>query len=369
MGYEVRYKYHEKLDDGGYNKEETLEMTKKVGDAYEDTSIEKLASVIMSQLARRDIWVVEWEVFEFKKAKITCKETKGGLIIKNKKFNFDGTSVVVTEEGPAAPPTPPGQQPHERVQPQVQHGDQPHNVGPRRAIKWVRLDNATLHNLFEAKQRGLKFSENKEYPVFSERPGTTFGESVYEMKDDLERDVSVNSKYFMPAKLLLSEERNMTSERMQEPGPRLLYDNVAPDPMPDLNQIKKGGQRAITAARQAASARDPEQLALQRAAAMRKAAMQKGMVQADDAGGQPMEMINLERNRASKRNDLAGVDMDMAAIVEASEAKTRQKAPPRKSGRQKQKVIPINPADDVDLSMEDEIEDMPDISRLRKRAQ
>lgn len=357
MGFEVRYKYHEKLDDGGYNKEETLEMTKKVGDAYDDISLEKLASVIMSQLARRDIWVVDFEAFEFKKAKITCKDTKGGLIIKNKKFNFDGTSVVVTDEAPAAPPVQPGQHPHERVQPEVQTGEQPHNTGPRRAIKWVILDT-DLPTLLKIKQNGLKFSENKKYPVFSERPNLRLGSSMYVMKDDLEREVTVSSEYFLPANVQLIEDKEGSFSRnhSREPSPKLLYEDKMSSGMPDLAQIKRGGQRAVAAARQAMAASDPQQASLQRAAAMR--AMMEGRLPSD-AGGQPTEMLDVRRGR-NRRDDLAGVSADMAAIVAQSEIKTRESAPQPKrvrgKGKGRQAPVPINPPSDVDLPFEDEAE-------------
>ena len=51
VGYEIIYSYHEKQD-GNYNKEETKTLKKKVGDPFEDVSLETLASSVMGQLAR-----------------------------------------------------------------------------------------------------------------------------------------------------------------------------------------------------------------------------------------------------------------------------------------------------------------------------
>ena len=66
MGYEVTYKYHPKREDGnGYNTDEVKELTKKVGKAFDDMPSEKLAAVVMSQLARRDIWIIDVEIFLF----------------------------------------------------------------------------------------------------------------------------------------------------------------------------------------------------------------------------------------------------------------------------------------------------------------
>ena len=55
----------------------------------------------MSQLARRDIWVVDVDILEFKRQKINFRETKGGIVIKNKKFSLDNdTNIIMQEEQP-----------------------------------------------------------------------------------------------------------------------------------------------------------------------------------------------------------------------------------------------------------------------------
>jgi hypothetical protein len=385
MGFEIRYHFNEKLDDGNFNKEEMLEKTCKVGDAYEDTTIEKLASSLMGLLARRDIWVVDWEIFEFKKAKISCKETKGGFIIKNKKFNLDGTiTVAAAEEIAAAPyagpsggtppgaaPLPPWAQPHEHLAPEVNiHAHSP-TSGNRRVVKEVVLDS-DLPMLLEIKQKRLQFSEGKKYPVFSERPGRILGSSVYTMQDDAERTVEVDSKYFLKSTVRLvdgdGEETYAAAVRPQTRA-KLLYDDAGYDSMPDLNKLKKGGPKAIAAAQRAATSRSPENIAMQRAKALRQAAMQGGMALGDDAGGQPMEMLDV-RARSKSKNSLAGVDEDMMAIVARSERKTaeiNEESNPRPKGRapKGRKVnspVPINPPDDIDL----DYGDVPDVRKLRR---
>lgn len=94
--FEVTYFYYDKTGDD-YDKSETKKMVKKVGTPYEDVPVEKLAQLIMSQLARRDIFVVDVEIYEFAKHKVSFKETKGGILIKNKKFMLDGTVEAVDE--------------------------------------------------------------------------------------------------------------------------------------------------------------------------------------------------------------------------------------------------------------------------------
>jgi hypothetical protein len=98
MGYEVIYKFHERLPDGKYA-EEVKETKKTVGKVHQEIPLSKLATVIMSQLARRDIWIIDVDIFEYTKKKISFKEPMDGkgLILKGKRFNITGlklTSVV-----------------------------------------------------------------------------------------------------------------------------------------------------------------------------------------------------------------------------------------------------------------------------------
>ena len=89
MGYEIicYYKKRKKSDEESPS-DEALSFKKRIGDPYEETPIEKLAAAIMMQLARRDIWVDDVEIYEISKKKISFKETKSGIVIKNKKFIF-----------------------------------------------------------------------------------------------------------------------------------------------------------------------------------------------------------------------------------------------------------------------------------------
>ena len=88
MGYEVKYHYHDKTE-SGYDTDDVKIFTKRVGKSFEDASLGAVASAIIRQLARRDIWVVNVEIVEFVKKEISFRESKGGIVIKNRKFNFD----------------------------------------------------------------------------------------------------------------------------------------------------------------------------------------------------------------------------------------------------------------------------------------
>lgn len=200
MGFEVIYSYHERGEDGDYNRDEEQELHRPVGDPYEDVSLERLASAVMAQMARRDIWVTGVEVFEFAKKPVNFRETKGGIILKNKKFMLDSTNIV-SDVMDVTPPAAPGVQPHQMLQQgqtaPAPAGDQPHNSGPRRPVDVV-VFAPELHNMPELNKKGVKFTMDKKYPVYSKEPHPTGIGEVYKMIDDAGREQLISDKYFVP---------------------------------------------------------------------------------------------------------------------------------------------------------------------------
>ena len=98
MAFEIVFKYYQCLEDGNdYDKSNVLSYTKNLGSIFEEVSLEKLASMILTQLARRDVFVFDVEVFELVKKKISYKQSKNNILIKNKKFGFSGETIVVQE--------------------------------------------------------------------------------------------------------------------------------------------------------------------------------------------------------------------------------------------------------------------------------
>lgn len=236
MGFEVVYKYHEKGDDG-YNKEETKTTKKKVGDPFEEVPLEKLAASIMAQLARRDIWVTDVEVFELSKKEVSFKETKGGIVIKNKKFLFDADlNVVVQDMVEARPEQPAPQLPSGPV---ASAGVQPHNQGQLRPIDWV-IFQPELPMMPEVKRKGLKFTPDKKYPVFEKSPHPTLPHAqVYKMIDDTGREQLVSDQYFVPGNvsLFMDKELGFSETSKQRDGGNLLWGNAANEPdMPVLRR-------------------------------------------------------------------------------------------------------------------------------------
>jgi hypothetical protein len=228
MGFEVIYKYHEKDASGNYNKEEVKELKKKVGNAYEDLPLEKLASVIMSQLARRDIWILpDVEIYEYKKTKISFRETKGGIVIKNKKFELDTDANIVIHEFTEGEPATNG-----AMVPALPPNNKVNIAGPTgRPIKWVALDPSD-QNLAKVKGSGLAFLPNKRYPVFNEvTHPKEFGTMIYTMLDENKREVTIKDEYFLNADQRLVG-FNSTVDRESEP--KLAFGNYEKDTMPDI---------------------------------------------------------------------------------------------------------------------------------------
>jgi len=211
MAYEVVYKYHERLEDGRYNNEEIKETKKNIGNGLEEYPLEKLAAIIMGQLARRDIWIVGVEINEFIKKKISFKEpTDGkGVVIKGKKFYLGSSSEMICEdvEDPQQQIAAPNVQPHEMIRrgPNPKPTQYPPNEALNRASNTIRpksymIFDPELPLLAQAEREKLKFKVGQKYPVYKieEHPlGLTYGQ-IFTTVDDVGTTVTVSDKYFVP---------------------------------------------------------------------------------------------------------------------------------------------------------------------------
>lgn len=203
MGYEVIYKYKEAAGEPGKYSDEIKERSAKIGKVTDEVSLDALAAKIMTQLARRNVLIVDVEIYEYAKKRISYKETSSGIVIKNKKFSFDAGSVVETEdfedasvvadaEDDSFKPVPsPSRELADRSCPIAMAKAAPQS---RRAVRHEIFDPEPLA-LHKAQQKGLKFTVGKKYPIYSETSmGTT---TVYKTTDDRGRDVEVGSEYFV----------------------------------------------------------------------------------------------------------------------------------------------------------------------------
>lgn len=258
MGFEVTYFFHPRKDDGGYNTEVKEERLVKVGKPFDETPMEKLAAAIMSQLARRDIWVIDVKVTELVRREISFKECKDGrgITLKNKRFSFNDAAQMVAEdiveEVPAnklmAVVQETGLQPHELIAQQRQQSSiddlyaNPNKPVPvvRNATPAVPVNqNKTIYKVIfdppiqyvnEVKQLRLKFTLDKEYSVHQIVPHPTGKLDMQKIivTDDSGRPVTIEEKYFMTAGNGLMLDKQLGFSGSNTRGlrkPRLAFEN------------------------------------------------------------------------------------------------------------------------------------------------
>jgi hypothetical protein len=201
MGYEITF-YHKEKDKetGEYNVSGTFK--KRVGDPYEDTPIENLASVILRQLARRDVLVENVEIFEITKKKINFKESKSGIVIKNKKFGLDDTFEVKAEndETPVS-----NNNSAEEEAFTFNNVVQPDSV--RRSIKRMAYVPEPQQHVKLLKS-GTKLTPNKYYDVFKiQKHPVLLGAEIYLIIDDSGKEKNVSDECFVP-NVQLEEDTN-----------------------------------------------------------------------------------------------------------------------------------------------------------------
>ena len=117
----------------------------------------------------------------------------------------------------------------------------PHNVRQevrnRKPIDIVVFLPEPLH-LHQAKQRNLKLTQNKKYPVFDKKPAPNGGE-LFVIQDDMGREQTVSDVYFVPGNINLVADRelNFSESREEKDGGNLYWGNAANDPgMPELRR-------------------------------------------------------------------------------------------------------------------------------------
>jgi len=202
MGYECILHYHEEVTKGEYNKEELKTKSIKIGSPYDDISLEILAGKIMAQLARRNMLVVDVEIFEFAKKKISYKETEDGILIKNKKFGFDDDQIISNSLNVSSTV--------EEITPQpianVVENKPPVRIIEAASNKKTRPIRYEIFNPIEPyfiniyKNKKMPFTLNKKYPIFSESPAglDVLSGINYLTEDDNGLKTTVNDKFFVP---------------------------------------------------------------------------------------------------------------------------------------------------------------------------
>ena len=236
IGYEVKIHYHPRKEEGGYDFEKKETLSKKVGKAFEETTLETLAGFLISQMARRDMVIVDVEVEEFVRRPVSFKECKDGrgIMLKGKRFSLDDAAKIVADEIVEIEETPvvstqlvqqlqqsPQLQPHEilaaqqpqraadldslyaqpnRSLPVKREGVLMPPVNQKRILYWVYFDPGDLWRA-EARQRKLKFREDEKYPVHQivPHPSGRLDAQEIVVSDDTGKPVRLDEKYFTSA--------------------------------------------------------------------------------------------------------------------------------------------------------------------------
>jgi hypothetical protein len=248
MGYEICYKYYEKID-GEYKKDDLKVFKRKIGDPFEDTPLEKVSTSIIAQFARRDIWIADVEVFELTKKKIAFKETKGGIVLKNKKFLFDsiqGTfEVEVLEEECEKETEAKKSVPETTLVPCNVNLCSPSKNIPSTNVNLCATNNANTTNntkrrvvdnlvfspepqqLIEAKRKNLKLTVDKKYEVYQKKPSPNGLGDLCLIIDDSGKEQFVTDLYFIPASINLFGDKELGFSESQKENDNLLWGNAS----------------------------------------------------------------------------------------------------------------------------------------------
>jgi hypothetical protein len=221
MSFECVFKYFERGEDGKYNTEEKKTLTKSVGKKGEDTDLDQCAKVILAQLARRDVWVVDVEICEFVRKQVSFKETKGGIIVKNRKYVLD--SGEITSE--------PFIETKIADLKQLPIKEQQFQKPPLR-YEVFRPNREDLAILLK---NGTKLTLGRKYPIFEEKIKSGSDLFYYITQDDTGTRIELNSLFFEPERKGLIGMGAEASYAID--GSNLSYVNSSSMNMPNLRGI------------------------------------------------------------------------------------------------------------------------------------
>lgn len=286
MGFEVKIVYHPRKEEGsGYNYEIKQETSVKVGKPFDSTPLERLAGIIMSQMARRDIFVLadEIEVVELVRSNVSFKECKDGkgIILKNKKFSFNEAAQLVAEDmgipdQSSCKFTPQEQQSFGMVN-VPQNGHYPHEVlanhssasiedlyaNPNKPVPLQKSQskvpinqNKVLYKVYidesspyrkEVKRLPAKLSFDKDYAVHAiiPSPSGRLDAQKLAITDDVGKVVEIDEKYFTSVGAgLFADQDNRFSGKSARANrrPKLAFEDQMYIDSPDqsINEIPQG---------------------------------------------------------------------------------------------------------------------------------
>lgn len=232
MGYEIIYYYQEK-NEKGYD-ENIKTFKKRLGDPYEEFPLKELSRSILLQLARRDIYVKNLEVYEITKKKIKYKETKNGIILKNKKYllSEEGFDLVVEndennvnlqeKDDNHLKPTPTSVQ--AQIQPLQAKG---------RVIKRMNFVPEPQQQI-DLLKKGVKLTQDRVYDIHNIEPHPNGVNEVYTLIDDKGKTVKVSDLYFIPVTNLIGQDDEDEGEFKEDNS--LNWSGVIQDNIPSIRR-------------------------------------------------------------------------------------------------------------------------------------
>jgi hypothetical protein len=251
MAFEVHFHYHERKSPGQYDQETNKVLKKVLGEVTEDIPLENLASFILSQMARRDIFVHNIEIFEIVKKKITFRETKDGIAIKNKKFNLTNDKIIVQEDfAQSAPllnhnqeckienpiqynnPEPVVASEQVFIRPEFQPAKFNPSQKPDRVLRKV-IFHPSPNQLLAIKVQG-QFIPEKEYSVISEKWNKSGIGMTLTLIDENGKRVENQDELFLSTEINLSMDKELGFSKDNKKGPALSYDGEIAAEMPNL---------------------------------------------------------------------------------------------------------------------------------------
>lgn len=211
--FEIEFKYYKQKENLDYNKEEPFVFKNKFGKIDEDYPKEKLAKYILTQLARRDVFIYDVEIYEFTKKKVNFKLGKNGFLIAGSKFNNSDLAEdcnleddVLTE--PQAIPLAQNLAPTPQ-QPQNKFINLASKFGDLKSRKIMRKVAFVPPLRMDKSKFPYKFTLNKTYPVYSERYNTNGIGMFITTTDDNNEILEVIDEWFVPANASLGYENEM----------------------------------------------------------------------------------------------------------------------------------------------------------------
>jgi len=216
MGFEVHFKYYKKKTEGfGYDTEGEPEVMKvAVGKQWDDVDLDEVAKSVFGQMAKRNILIVDAEIYEYTKKKVSFKMKDDGISIKNRKFSYDITGAIKSsDEAFEIPVMMPQQQMVLPTQPVISQGG--HVLEP--------------HELLQQQQRALQAVQPMPQPI-QQQPQQDLSHLPPEVQAELRQHHMVQAQQQRPVN---------PSERMRPilppAGTPLRWESY--DPHPDLARV------------------------------------------------------------------------------------------------------------------------------------